>query len=112
MNKLSNFDSFWLSTIDCCGKKSINPIVNFLTAQDLICYGISFSAFKDYFQMDDSIARKCLEKMSQGIVGFPDVLDKYLQTPSKSAARKIVSLHKNVYGIDGCLGCLDVTKIH
>jgi hypothetical protein len=23
-----------------------------------------------------------------------------------------VSLHKKVYGIDGCLGCLDVTKIH
>ena len=50
--------------------------------------------------------------MSQGIVGCPDILDRYLQTPSKSDAWKIVFLHKKVYGIDGCMGCLDVTKIH
>jgi hypothetical protein len=29
-----------------------------------------------------------------------------------SNAIKIVTLDKNVYGIDGCLGCLDVMKIH
>ncbi len=30
----------------------------------------------------------------------------------KNDVKRVVSLHKKVCGIDGCLGCLDVTKIH
>ena len=39
-------DHFWLSTVDCCVKKSVDPLSEFLTARKLICYGISFSTFK------------------------------------------------------------------
>eukprot|EP00804_Cyclotella_cryptica_P020934 CCRYP_009261-RA/>CCRYP_009261-RA protein AED:0.36 eAED:0.33 QI:11/0/0/1/0/0/2/0/81 len=38
--------------------------------------------------MGESTARLCLRKLTK------------------------VALHKKVYGIDGCMGCLDVTKIH
>ena len=86
--------------------------MKFLGAQKLICFGVSFSAFKDYFQMGESTARLCLRKLTKGIVLCSSISDYYLRTPSKSDARKIVALHKKVYGIDGCMGCLDVTKIH
>ena len=61
---LTAFDSFWLQSTDCCEGRSINPIVKFLSAQKLICYGISFSAFKDYFQMVESTGRLCLRKLT------------------------------------------------
>ena len=109
---LADYDSFWLSSLDCCGRTSIDPFVKFLAAQKMICYGVSYAAFKDYFQMGESTARLCLEKLTRGIVKCPAISEHYLRAPTKSDARKIVSLHKKVYGIDGCLGSLDVTKIH
>ncbi len=112
LSKLVETDSFWVQSIDCCGRESIDPIVKFLGAQKLICFGVSFSAFKNYFQMGESTARLCLRKLTKGIVLCSSISDYYLRTPSKSDARKIVALHKKVYGIDGCMGCLDVTKIH
>ena len=112
VSKLADFDRFWVSSIDCCGKPSIDPLVKFLTAQKMICYGISYSAFKDYCQMGESTARKCMNKLTRGIVECKDISGVYLRYPTKNDAKKTVSLHKKVYGIDGCLGCLDVTKIH
>jgi hypothetical protein len=35
----------------------------------------------------------------------------YLRFPTKSDARKIVALHKDIHGIDGMPGSLDVTRI-
>jgi hypothetical protein len=58
------FDLFWLQSIDCHGREPIDPIVKFLSAQKLICYGVSFSASKDYFQMGESTARLCLRKLT------------------------------------------------
>ena len=109
---LANYDSFWTTTVDCCGKLSIDPIVKFLSAMKLICYGVSFSVFKDYYQMGESTAKLCREKLCRGIIRCPAILYQYLRSPSKSDVRRTVSLHKTVYGFDGCLGCLDVTKIH
>lgn len=51
LNKLASHDSFWTETRDCCGELLISPYVKFLAAQKMICYGASFSTFKDYFQM-------------------------------------------------------------
>eukprot|EP00804_Cyclotella_cryptica_P024859 CCRYP_020563-RA/>CCRYP_020563-RA protein AED:0.13 eAED:0.04 QI:11/0/0/1/0/0/2/0/201 len=61
--------------------------------------------------MGRSTARLCLRKLTKGVLCF-SISDYYVRTPSKSDARKKVALHKKVYGIDGCMGCLDVTKIH
>ena len=45
----ANNNSFWTSTIDSCGRESIDPYVKFLSAQKMICYSVSWSAFHDYF---------------------------------------------------------------
>eukprot|EP00804_Cyclotella_cryptica_P002567 CCRYP_010403-RA/>CCRYP_010403-RA protein AED:0.35 eAED:0.35 QI:0/-1/0/1/-1/1/1/0/153 len=78
----------------------------------MICYGVSYSTFKDCFQMGESTARLCLQKLTRGIVKCPSISAIYLRAPTKSDAKKVVALHRKVYGVDGCLGCLDVTKIH
>lgn len=108
---LAKSDSFWIQTIDAVGNKSIHPHVKFHAAQKLICYGVSLPAFKDYFQMGESTAALCLSHLCRGIVKCPEIADVYLRTPTKSDSRRIVELHKQVHGIDGMLGSLDVTKV-
>eukprot|EP00956_Cyclotella_meneghiniana_P027229 scaffold60647_cov51-Cyclotella_meneghiniana.AAC.4 len=108
---LVNHDAFWLQTIDAVGNMSIHPHVKFLTALKLICYGVSFSAFQDYFQMGESTAALCVSHLARGIVECPEIADTYLRTPTRSDARRICKLHKEVHGLDGMLGSLDVTKV-
>lgn len=108
---LAREDTFWTQTIDSRGKLSIHPHVKFCAAQKMMCYGVSFSAFKDYFQMGESTARLCMSKLSRGIVECPEIAEVYLRNPSKSDARRIAKMHKEVHGINGMMGSLDVTKI-
>jgi hypothetical protein len=77
----------------------------------MVCYGVSFSAFSDYYQMGASTTKLCLTKLCQSIVKCPAISNYYLQRPTKSDAKKFINLHKSVHGIDGCRGSLEVTKI-
>ena len=70
---------FWTQTYDATGKPSISPIVKFLAAQKCICYGVTFNAFCDYFQMGESTARLCVSKLSRGIVSCPKIRNVYLR---------------------------------
>ena len=108
---LANHDSFWTSTRNALGFLSIDPLVKFVAAQKLICYGSSFSAFKDYCQMGESTARLCMSKLCRGIVECDEISAYYLRTPSQRDARYICNLHKRVHGVDGLLGFLDVLFI-
>ena len=112
LNKLASHDPFWTESRDCFHELSISPHVKFLAAQKMICYGVSFSTFKDYFQMGESTARLCMRKLGRGIVECSSISEVYLHTPTKSDAFKIEALHKKVRDLSGCLGSLDVTKIH
>jgi hypothetical protein len=57
-------------TIDCCGNLLIDPVLSsFLAAMKLICYGVSFSAFKDYYQMRESTAKLFLENFVKALSG-------------------------------------------
>ena len=49
ISSLAKYDDFWTVTYDALGKQSIAPEVKFLAAQKRLCYGVSFSAFQDYF---------------------------------------------------------------
>ena len=108
---LAKTDRFWIQTRDAVGQLSIHPHVKFLAAQKLICYGVSFSAFKDYFQMGESTAALCVSHLCRGIVNCPAIADVYLRTPTKDDAKRIERLHHETHGIRGMLGSLDVTKV-
>ena len=105
-------DTFWTTTIDSCNRKSIDPHVKFVAAQKLICYGVSYSAFKDYLQMGESTARLCMHKLVRGIYECDAITDIYLRTPTKADARRVVAMYKRVHGLNGMMGSLDVTKVH
>lgn len=111
IGNLAKYDHFWTTTIDATWRPSISPVVKFLAAQKLICYGVSFSAFQDYFQMGESTAKWCVSKLARGIYECPEIADIYLRNPTKREAKRIVEMHKRVHGVVGMLGSLDVTKI-
>jgi hypothetical protein len=111
INNLAGYDTFWTQTRDACGELSIHPYVKFLAAQKIICYGVSPSAFQDYFQMGESTARLCVHHLCRGIVECPEIANVYLRNPSRADAKRVADMHKEVHGIDGMLGSLDVTKV-
>eukprot|EP00804_Cyclotella_cryptica_P027217 CCRYP_017180-RA/>CCRYP_017180-RA protein AED:0.19 eAED:0.10 QI:0/0/0/1/0/0/2/0/221 len=76
----------------------------------MICYGISYSAFKDYFQMGESPARLCLGRLTQGFVECPAILDLYLRAPTESDTQNSF-LHKKSTVLMGASVVL-VTKNH
>ena len=93
-------------------KQKICPYVKLLGAQKMLCYGVSASAFVDYFQMGETTLGRCLSKLTQGMVYYDTLAKIYLQKPTESDARKIVDLHEKVQKIPGKMGSLDVTKVH
>ena len=111
IGNLAKYNHFWTTTLDSRMNPSISPYVKFLAAQKVICYGVSFSAFVDYFQMGESTARGCVSMLARGIYECPEIADVYLRDPSKSDAQRIVQMHKEVHGVDGMLGSLDVSKV-
>jgi hypothetical protein len=68
INHLAKSDQFWRQTLCRAGKPSISPHVKFLCAQKMLCYGISSSAFVEYFQMGETTSRRCLSKLTRGMV--------------------------------------------
>jgi hypothetical protein len=98
--------------VDACDQKSIDPYVQFLAAQKMICYGVSVSAFRDYFQMGESTGQLCVSMLCHHIVECDHISSYYLGFPTKQDARNITSLQKRQHGIDGMMGSLDVTKVH
>ena len=112
INHLAKSDRFWRQMVCRAGKPSISPHVKFLCAQKMLCYGISASAFVDYFQMGETTSRRCLSKLTRGMVDCKALANVYLRKPTKSDARNIVRLHEKVHKIPGMMGSLDVTKVH
>ena len=64
INHLAKHDSFWRKTVCRAGKPSISPHVKFLCGQKMLCYGVSASAFVDYFQLGEMASRRCLSKLT------------------------------------------------
>ena len=112
INHLAKHDRFWRQMVCRAGKPSISPHVKFLCDQKMLCYGVSASAFLDYFQMGESTLRPCLSKITQGTVKCNALTNVYLWRLAKLEARNIVRLHKRVQKIPGMMGLLDVTKVH
>jgi hypothetical protein len=88
----------------------IQPYVKFLCVEKILCCGISGNAFIDYFQMSKTISRRCLSRLTRGIVCCSTLANIYLRKPMKSDAIKIVALYGWVHNIPGMM-VFYVTKV-
>lgn len=104
-------DKYWTLSYDCCKQMSNAPEVKLLAALKMACYGESFTAWQDYFQMGESTARECLSKLMRFLVDDEAISGQYLRKMNKADARKVEKLHFERFGVHGILGALDVSQI-
>lgn len=111
VTELAAYDRFWTVLYDCTHRRSNMPVVKCLAALKLVCYGISFSAFQDYFQMGESTARQCVQKLMHALVEDENIQSIYLRPPSAADAKRLEDLHFRKHGIHGMFGSLDVNQL-
>jgi Plant transposon protein len=80
-------------------------------ALKLLGYGVSPSAFMDYFQMSDKTGRDCLRIFCQVVAHHPALRQNYLKGMTKSDAMRVSNIHYHEFGIRGCLGALDCMHV-
>jgi hypothetical protein len=102
---------FFRQTEDAIGKPSICPKVKLLMALKLLAYGVSPSAFVDYFQMGEETGRRCLYFLTEYIASDEELQQRYLRRMNRSDARRLSELHQERHGIKGMIGSLDCMHV-
>ena len=73
-----------------------------------IGFGCSPFAFRDYFQMSQTVARKSFDTFVELL---PIIFrEEYLRFPTRDDVRRILRLHQYEHSVSGMLGSLDVMQ--
>lgn len=102
---------FFREGADATGKPSISLEVKVLMGLKLFAYGVSPSAFQDYFQMGESTARLCLKELAKVVSHSETLKEKYFRPMNRSDARRAVALHEENHGISGMIGSIDCMHV-
>ena len=102
---------FTASTNKVTGDPCIYPEAKILMALKVLAYGVSPSAFMDYFQMSDQTGRKCLKLFCQIVANNPQLRQNYLRLMTKSDAMRVSHMHFVEFGVRGCIGAIDCMHI-
>jgi predicted nucleic-acid-binding Zn-ribbon protein len=107
--RLAANSSFYTEQTDATGVPGSSVEAKIMIALKTVGFGCSPFAFRDYFQMSQTLARKCFDT-------FVDLMpfifeDEYLRFPSKDDVRRILKLHKYEHSVSGMLGSLDVMQV-
>ena len=68
LQTLASQDDYWCDGFDCTNRTKIKPEVKLLASLKVLSFGVSFSAFCDYFQMGESSVRKAVSGLAHGVV--------------------------------------------
>jgi Plant transposon protein len=108
----SSHSFFTASRNAITGESNIYPEVKVLMALKLLSYGVSASAFMDYFQMSDQTGRQCLKIFCRVISNHPGLRAKYMKSMTKREAMALSNMHYHHFGVRGCIGCLDCMHVY
>ena len=111
LRRLANNNVFWTLRYDCTKRMSVAPEVKLLAALKMVCYGESFSAWQDYFQMGESTARLCLMNLMRGLLNDDEITATFLRQMTTADARRVEEMHFQRSGLHGMLGFLDVMLV-
>jgi hypothetical protein len=81
---------FFCNCGNAVGKASIASHVKVLMGIKLMAYGVSPSAFQDYFQMGESTAMSCMKQLAFILANDPGVKAEFLCPMSKHDAKSVV----------------------
>lgn len=107
----SDMDPFFRDGVDAAGKPSISSQVKLLMGLKILAYGVSPSAFIDYFQMGESTGQLCFKRLTH-VVSHSTVLKEMFRRPmTRDDAKNVVALHEEHHGISGMIGSLDCMHV-
>ena len=107
----ANTDAFFTKKEDALGKPGICPKVKVLMGLKCMAYGVSPSAFMDYFQMGETTGRECVKRLARVVANHQDFTDKYRRAMKRTDARKLSDLHRRFHGVAGMIGSLDCMHV-
>jgi hypothetical protein len=100
-------DTFFTKKPDALGNPGICPKVKLLMGLKCIAYGVSRSAFQDYFQMGKTTGMDCLKKLARCVSSSEELRSIFLHSMTRADARRVSTLHEEKHGVRGMLGSLD-----
>ena len=93
-------------------RRGICPNVRILLGLKVFGFGISGIAFQDYFQIGESTARQCVQRLARIIAKDEDLRRKYRPDQiTREQAQRITRLHEQKFGVPGMLGFLDCMHV-
>jgi hypothetical protein len=97
--------------VDAIGREPIDLNVKIVMALKQLGFGCAPVAFVDYLQMGASTGTYCLEYFLDAIMSSQEIIDVYLRRMTKSDARRVAAMHKEVHGVDGNIGSIDCMHV-
>ena len=103
----SNFEEtkFYINNKSASGMVGAALQAKLLLPLKCLAYGVPAHAFRDYFQMSQTLARECCFKFDQTIHKLYE--HEYLRLPTPADLKAITKLHKMAHEVDGMFGSLD-----
>jgi len=103
---LSGVQSFFRDGKQVTNRMKISADGKVMMALKYLAYGCSVNAFRDYFQIGESTAMKCVKLFIKEMSKSP-FRHRYLGSMTPADAKKMEALHRQVHGIAGMIGSLD-----
>jgi hypothetical protein len=106
-NYLGRTDNFFRDGYDSVQREKISVDSKILMALKYLAYGCSVNSFRDYFQMGESTAMKCVKMFTKALATSEEFKDQYLPSITPGDANRIEALHYHHHGIRGMISSLD-----
>ena len=104
-------DKFFRENEDIHGNPCIDPKAKLLMGLKVLAYGVSPSAFIDYFQMGLTTGNACVKKLVNIISSEPSLRNEFLRKMTRDDAKRISDMHYEKHGVRGMIGSLDCMHV-
>jgi hypothetical protein len=109
-NYLCHVQPFFRPGFDATKREKVSTDAKLLIALKYLAYGTTVNAFRDYFQVGESTAMKCVKLFTKEITTSP-FRQEYFRSMTQGDAKRVEALHTAVHGVRGMIGSLDCSHI-
>ena len=111
MNICGQAHPWFRSTTLVTGEQGIDPKAKLLIALKSIAYGVSPSAFLDYFQMGLTTAQHSVKLFSNIVANDDTLKSEFRRAMNRNDAMKASQAYFEYHGVRGQIGCLDCMHV-
>jgi hypothetical protein len=94
LEEVASMNPFFTQTSDALNCPGICPQVKLLMGLKVMAYGVSPSAFQDYFQMGEATGLLCVKSLASAICSSATFQQQYFRPMNRVDARRVSQLHE------------------